>query len=87
MNMTSSDRNDMLRKVQAAEFAAYDLMLYLDTHPCCQEALSLFKEKCAVAKKLKSDFEAAFGPLTACASSESTPWQWIKNPWTWEKSE
>ena len=87
MNTSTMNRDEMLRKVQAAEFAAYDLLLYLDTHPCCQKSLTLFKEKCAEAEKLKAEFEAEYGPLTPCSSSAQTPWQWIKNPWNWEKSE
>lgn len=82
-----NDRAELLKKVQAAEFAAYDLLLYLDTHPNCQKALTLFKEKCAEAKKARADFEEKYGPLTACASCAKTPWQWIKNPWVWDKSE
>lgn len=82
-----NDREEMLYKVQAAEFAVYDLLLYLDTHPCCRRALALFKEKCAEAEAAKSEFEAKYDPLTYCASCDKTPWQWIKNPWVWEKSE
>lgn len=82
-----NERDELLRKVQAAEFAVYDLLLYLDTHPCCQKALTLYKEKCAEAKKLRTQYEENFGPLTPCASSPKTPWQWIKNPWVWDKSE
>ncbi len=80
-----NDREELLRKVQAAEFSAYDLLLYLDTHPCCQRTLDLYKEKCAEAKKLRCEFEEKYGPLTPCSSSSKTPWQWIKNPWVWDK--
>jgi spore coat protein JB len=82
-----NERNELLRKLQSADFAAYDLLLYLDTHPCCQTALDAYKEKCAEAKKLREEYEEKYSPLSPCASSEDTPWQWIKNPWNWEKSE
>ncbi|MGM9551915.1 MAG: spore coat protein CotJB [Clostridia bacterium] len=79
-------RKELLYKVQAADFAAHDLMLYLDTHPCCQSALTLYHEKHREAKELRNEYESKYGPLTAGASNERTPWQWIENPWVWERS-
>ncbi len=83
--METADRNEMLKKVQSAEFVAYDLMLYLDTHPNCQTALTKFKEAVEKATKYRKEFEAVYGPLTACASSSAAPWQWIQDPWPWNR--
>lgn len=80
-----SERTDLLYKLQAADFAAYDLLLYLDTHPCCQGALALYREKVKEAKALRDEYEATYGPITATSSSKNTPWQWIQNPWVWER--
>ena len=80
-----SERTDLLRKVQAADFACRDLLLYLDTHPCCQATLNLYKEKTAEAKALRKEYETLYGPLTAASSSKSIPWQWIQNPHVWER--
>lgn len=81
-----SERTDLLYKLQAADFVAYDLLLYLDTHPCCQSTLTLYNEKVKEAKALRKEYESKYGPITAAASSQTTPWQWIQNPWVWEKS-
>lgn len=82
-----SNRTDLLYRVQAADFAAYDLLLYLDTHPCCQTALSLYHEKVREAKALREEYEEKYGPITAASSSSKIPWQWIQNPHVWERSE
>lgn len=82
-----NNRRDLLYRLQAADFAAYDLHLYLDTHPCCQSALTLYHEKLEEAKALRKEYEKKYGPLTASASSKEIPWQWIQNPWVWERSE
>ncbi len=82
-----NEKTELLRKLQAADFAAYDLLLYLDTHPCCQSTLSLYKEKVTEAKKLRSEYESKYGPLTAASSSDKIPWQWIQNPHAWERSD
>ena len=81
--MAANDRAQMLKKVQEAEFAAYDLMLYLDTHPDCQTALTEFKEAVEKSRLYRKEFEAAYGPLTPFASSGAAPWQWSKDPWPW----
>lgn len=80
-----SERTDLLKKLQAADFAAYDLLLYLDTHPCCQATLNLYKEKVSEAKALRKEYEASYGPLMATSSSKNTPWQWIQTPNVWER--
>lgn len=81
--MADSERMQMLKKVQEADFAAYDLMLYLDTHPNCQTAITKYKEAVERGKKYRSEYEASYGPLTASSSSAAAPWQWSKNPWPW----
>lgn len=79
----TEERAKMLRKVQEADFMAYDLLLFLDTHPDCQTALTKYKEAVEKGRVLRREYEAAYGPLTAAASSSAAPWQWIKDPWPW----
>ncbi len=83
---TNSERRELLRKIQAADFFACDLHLYLNTHPNCMRALSLFKDATAQGRTLRDEYEKKYGPLTASASADTTPWQWSKDPWVWERS-
>ncbi len=83
--MDANARRAKLRAVQEADFFAYDLQLYLDTHPDCIRALELYTETVEKAKKLRDEYETEYGPLTASSSSVIPPWQWIDSPWTWEK--
>lgn len=78
-------RREKLRQVQEADFLALDLQLYLNTHPDCIRALELYTKTIKNAKELRKEYEKEYGPLTAGASSSQAPWQWIKNPWTWDK--
>lgn len=84
MDLNRESRRELLKKIQEADFYALDLQLYLNTHPNCTRALSLYSKTIAEAKKLREEFEKKYGPLTAGASSPTTPWQWINSPWTWE---
>lgn len=78
-----ANRENMLKEVMAASFTAFDLHLYLNTHPYDQKALMLFNNSNQNARILTSNYERMYGPLTA-SSAGSYPWQWIKSPWPWE---
>ena len=82
--ITNNSRQEMLKKVQEADFFALELQLYLNTHPNCERALSLYEETVKKAKLLRKEYEENFGPLTATSTPGKAPWQWSKNPWTWE---
>lgn len=72
-----------LKKVQMADFAAHEAMLYLDGYPESKEALMYFHENVIKAKDAREYYEAHFGPLTA-KSNKSDSWLWIQTPWPWE---
>jgi len=79
------NRERMLKEVMAAGFTAFDLQLYLNTHPYDQRALVFFTNSVQRARMLTDNFERMYGPLTA-ASATGYPWQWINSPWPWENS-
>lgn len=81
----TSEKNELLRAVQSADFLALDLQLYLNTHPNCLRALKLYRQTVADAERLRKQYEEKYGPLTAMASVDENQWKWIKNPWTWER--
>lgn len=82
------DKNQemLLKELMAVSFSAYDLHLYLNTHPYDQKALFLFRQNTQRAQMLKDYYQRLYGPLTASAAAYSYPWQWIKSPWPWEFS-
>ncbi|SDF61072.1 spore coat protein CotJB [Sporolituus thermophilus] len=73
----------MLKRVQEMEFVAIELGLYLDTHPCDEDAI--YDYNCAIdlLKKYIKEYEDQYGPLTPMAKSK-VPWQWAEGPWPWE---
>lgn len=65
---------------QQAAFAAWELRLYLNTHPHDEEALALFRKLCKEAEG--ENYATTFLTDDCCASG----WSWVKNPWPWEYS-
>lgn len=80
----SKTRSEMLRDVMEADFAAYDLLLFLDTHPQDKNALSMYADVVKKQEAAKKAYESAYGPLTPDAAAGKKEWAWIQSPWPWE---
>lgn len=61
---------------QALSFAAWEVRLYLNTHPCDERALALYHDLCG--QLTKPSYACAFAP---CGLRE---WNWLDDPWPWE---
>ena len=78
------DRAIMLRQYAAEQFAAFDVQLYLDTHPNDRSALDLFDKYQKNAQKYKKEFEGMYGPLSSDSAMYGS-WRWVEEPWPWER--
>ena len=78
------DKNRLLRNLQMIDFALTEANLYLDSHPCCPEALAFFRKYRDMRKVAVAEYEAQVGPLTANATSAEDMWEWVSTPWPWE---
>ena len=73
MNPNQNQQREMLlKKINEVSFAVDDILLFLDTHPDCQEALS--------------EYARLYGPLTIDTADDSCSrsWEWIQQPFPWE---
>ena len=74
-----------LRQLQSANFAAYDMLLYLDTHPKDKKAFEIFRSLVEKTNRLKREYEDDFGSLTPFNSAYKDCFDWLCNPWPWDK--
>lgn len=65
---------------QAAAFAAWEMRLYLNTHPHDKKALCFFRKLCKEAEE--ENYATTFLTDECCTSD----WSWVENPWPWEYS-
>lgn len=80
-----NDKCELMRKIDCVSFAALELRLYLDTHPCCAEGLELFNSYVEKRRCLIDEYEEKFGPLIADNSKNcGDNWQWVCGSWPWE---
>ena len=66
--------------------AVYDMLLYLDTHPCDEAALSYFMEHKNRRVAALKEYAKYYGPLTIDTADDeaSESFLWVETPWPWE---
>ena len=75
---------ELRHKLQAVDFAIYELVLYLDAYPECEEALSMYNHLVAERCELASEYERECGPIGILGNKSNTSWDWVKGPSPWE---
>lgn len=78
-------RSELMQIIQKYDFALYDLMLYLDTHPNCREALGLYREYREKRAEIVREYVRRFGPIKALHADTENRWNWGNGPYPWER--
>ena len=79
-------KSKLIKKIQALDFAIYEMVLYLDNHPNCPQGLRLLAQYRAERNAAVAEYEKAYGKLvlTAADAGNGTRWNWVDDPWPWE---
>ena len=83
LNDTCQSR-ELEDELAAVRFALIDLGLYLDTHPHCHEAMTLFSEYRDRLAMLERRYTNTVGPLTMGDVNEKNGWTWGEGPMPFE---
>ena len=77
----------LTRRIDALDFSIHELVLYLDTHPSDQKAMSLLREYRRRRREAISGYESKYGPYVKTVDDVHPKdyWNWIDSPWPWEK--
>lgn len=79
-------RFSLLKKIKQYDFTLKELNLYLDTHPNCSRALAMFDKYRKLREEAVADYNNRFGPLTPEQNRNLQNWDWVSDPWPWERS-
>ena len=82
----TGSRNQLLNYINEVSFAAYDALLFLDTHPTDVDALAYFRKYSQMRNAALKEYEQLYGPLTLDTASDSIrdSFVWSQQPWPWE---
>ncbi len=81
-----SEQQKLRRTIHAYDFAIYEMVLYLDTHPLDKKALEKLRHYKLKRAAAVEQYEARFGSyvVTAKDAHNEQRWTWVDNPWPWE---
>ena len=79
-------KNQLIKKIQALDFAIYEMVLYLDTHPSSAQGLQLLEKYRAERNMAVAEYEKNYGKLvlTIADAGHGNRWNWVDDPWPWE---
>ena len=83
--MENMCKEDLMKLIQSTNFAVIEMALYLDTHPNCSCALETYHDYKKTLKKAVEIFERRFEPLTIYGAHRKEEWNWVNEPWPWQK--
>lgn len=79
-------RCTLLRRIKQYDFTLKELNLFLDTHPNSSRALAMFAKYRKLRENAVAEYNDRFGPLTPEQNQNLQSWDWIADPWPWERS-
>ena len=78
-------RDELMQIIRMYDFALYDLMLYLDTHPDCRKAAAQFEQYRQKRAAAAEEYVSTYGPFKALQTDTSKRWSWGAGPYPWEQ--
>ena len=84
-----NDKEKMLWKISAIDFAIHDLELFLNSHRENRKATDLLKQYRKWRTEAVAEYEQKYGDFVTCVGDvkAQTPWSWTNGPWPWEYKE
>lgn len=83
MTNEQSERAMLRNRISAHSFAAWELHLFLDTHPENVDALRKQQEHSAEANVLIAEYQKKYGPIRT-NQNDTDRWTWVNDPWPWQ---
>ena len=66
----------LMETIGQSAFAAYDTLLYMDTHPQDQEAMAYYHKQGGIRREAMEEYARRFGPLTMDLIDETDCHSW-----------
>ena len=79
------DKKTLERAVADLSFVMDDVRLFLDTHPRDEAALCYYNKARKERDTFVEQFTAKYGPINFYDAGGSRQWNWVEQPWPWEK--
>ena len=82
--MNQCSKEQLMQFIYQVDFAIDDVVLYLDTHPCDQQAIDYYNEYKVLRAQAMDEYARCFGPIVNENVCVDDYWTWTQGPWPWE---
>lgn len=79
-----NEKEQLMNRLTSVSFAMDDVILFLDTHPNCREALEYYNKCREMREEIVKLYETKYGPIRRYNVIGTECWKWIDEPWPWE---
>lgn len=81
-----NEKAKLKKQIHSLDFALYELVLFLDSHPTSRKAMELMEKYRMRREELVEEFERKFGKYIVTLKDVPTSdrWQWLDSPWPWD---
>ena len=79
------DKEELKQEILRHGFACHELNLFCDTHPNEKSAIEYFHTLRNKLKELIAEYTENYGPLNVLDQKNANYWDWINDPWPWER--
>lgn len=79
-----NEKQQLMNRLTTVSFAMDDVILFLDTHPNCKEALEHYQKWKEMRNEILYAYETKYGPIQSYNVNGTECWKWINEPWPWE---
>ena len=77
-------QNNLLHTIMQYDFAIYDLVLYLDTHPNDTKSIEMYMDLKKQCKLHTEEYVRLYGPINNKQVTDDNYFNWVSTPWPWE---
>jgi len=80
-------KEQLMKKLQMYDFVLVETGLFLDSHPHCAEALAYYQKYLKLREEALLEYTRQFGTVCRHHPQNETKWDWVDDPWPWEKED
>ena len=82
--MCNKTKQQLLTDINQYTFMLDDITLFLDTHPCCEDAMEAYNTYKKLRLEAMRDYTENYGALCRYNVDTDDGWSYINQPWPWE---
>ena len=82
-----SRRELLMKRLQMYDFVLVETGLFLDSHPDSADALAHYQKYRKLREEALDEYTKNYGTVSRNHPKNPEVWDWVEEPWPWEKED